>query len=103
MSSKSEVAPGSVLGSALLVAGCCVGAGMLGVPVLTASTGFLPSLALFVVVWLFMATTGLLLVEVNLWFGDGAGLVTMAERTLGRAGKIFTWGLFLFLFYSQLL
>lgn len=103
MSSKSEVAPGSVLGSALLVAGCCVGAGMLGVPVLTASTGFLPSLALFVVVWLFMATTGLLLVEVNLWFGDGAGLVTMAERTLGRAGKIFTWGLFLFLFYSVMI
>ena len=76
---------------------------MLGVPVLTASTGFLPSLALFVVVWLFMATTGLLLVEVNLWFGDGAGLVTMAERTLGRAGKIFTWGLFLFLFYSVMI
>ncbi len=100
MSSESQIIRGSVPGSALLVAGCCVGAGMLGLPVLTASAGFVPSMVFFVLAWLFMVTTGLLLVEVNLWFGDGAGLVTMAERTLGKVGKALTWGLFLFLFYS---
>ncbi|TXI39796.1 MAG: tyrosine transporter, partial [Nitrosomonas sp.] len=33
-------------------------------------------------------------------YGDRAGIVTMAERTLGSAGKTLSWALFLFLFYS---
>ncbi len=91
---------GSVVGSALLVAGCCIGAAMLGLPVLTALAGFGPSFAMFVLAWLFMTTTGLLLLEVNIRYGDRAGIVTMAERTLGTVGKALSWGLFLFLFYS---
>ncbi len=103
MSSESQIVRGSVFGSALLIAGCCVGGGMLGLPVLTAAAGFFPSMVFFMLSWLFMVTTGLLLVEVNLWFGDRAGLVTMAERTLGKVGKALTWGLFLFLFYSLMI
>ncbi len=56
---------GSVLGGVLLVTGCCIGAGMLGLPVMSALTGFYPTLAMFIVGWLFMAVTGLLLLEVN--------------------------------------
>ncbi len=78
---------GSVFGSALLIAGCCIGAAMLGLPVLTALAGFQPSVVMFVIAWLFMTTTGLLLTEVNIAFGDKAGIVTMAERTLGRREK----------------
>ncbi|MDP1835552.1 MAG: aromatic amino acid transport family protein [Chlamydiales bacterium] len=98
--SLSSSPRGSVLGSALLIAGCCIGAAMLGLPVLTALAGFEPSLVMFVCSWLFMMTSGFLLLEVNLWFGDRAGIVTMAERTLGPIGKGFSWFLFLFLFYS---
>lgn len=91
---------GSVLGGTLLVAGCCIGAGMLGLPVLSAQAGFQPSVAMFFICWLFMLCTGLLLLEVNLWYGGDVSIITMAERTLGRPGKIVSWLVYLFLFYS---
>ncbi len=89
-----------VIGSILMIAGCCIGAGMLGLPVLTALGGFRPTIGLFFISWLFMVTTGLLVLEVNLWFKEDVNIVTMASRTLGSAGKWLSWLLFVFLFYS---
>lgn len=91
---------GSVFGSTLLIAGTCIGTGMLGLPVTTALAGFFPSVVLFFFSWLFMMTTGLLLLEVNLSFKKDVNLVTMADKTLGKVGRAAAWGLFLFLFYS---
>lgn len=91
---------GSILGGILLVAGCCIGAGMLGLPVLSAMAGFKPSVITFLICWLFMLCTGLLLLEVNLWYGGEISIITMAERTLGKTGKAVSWFVFLFLFYS---
>lgn len=91
---------GSILGGALLVAGSCIGGGMLGLPVMTAACGFLPALVVFFICWLFMASTGLLLAEVCLWMGEETNIISMAERTLGRWGKAFSWVLYLFLFYT---
>lgn len=90
---------GSLPGAILLVAGCCIGAGMLGLPVLSALSGFEPTIYLFILSWLFMLTTGLLVLEINLWFKDEINIVTMAERTLGLYGKAIAWSIFLFLFY----
>ncbi len=92
--------PGSLTGGILLVAGCCIGAGMLGLPVMSALTGFYPTLAMFFFSWLFMATTGLMLLEVNLWFSEDVSIVTMANRTLGLPGKVIAWSGFLFIFYA---
>jgi len=91
---------GSVLGAVLLIAGCCIGAGMLGVPVIAAVAGFQPSLGMFFVSWLFMATTALLLLEVNLWFVEDVSLVSMAGATLGKGGQFLAWSCFIFLFYA---
>ncbi len=91
---------GSLFGGILLIAGCCIGAGMLGLPVLSAMAGFIPSAMTFAICWFFMAVTGLLLLEVNLWFGEEISIVTMAERTLGPVGKLVSWFVYLFLFYS---
>jgi len=90
---------GSVLGGILLVAGCCIGAGMLGLPVLSGQAGFQPSVLIFLICWLFMTSTGLLLLEVNLWYGGELSIMTMAERTLGQVGKGIASLLFLSLFY----
>lgn len=46
-----------------------------------------------------MLATGLLLVEINLWFRDDISFLTMAEKTLGKTGKWIAGILFLFLFY----
>jgi tyrosine-specific transport protein len=88
-----------VLGAVLLVSGCCIGAGMLGLPLVTIHAGFWPSLFAFVISWLFMSATGLLLLEANLGFGQGVHLMTLAEKTLGFKAKIIVAVLFAFLFY----
>lgn len=100
MENVHSMRKGSLLGGMLLVAGCCIGAGMLGLPVLSAQAGFQPSMLMFFACWAFMLCTGLLLLEVNLWYGGGISLITMAKRTLGLQGQIATWLVFLFLFYS---
>ncbi|MCH9611020.1 MAG: Tyrosine-specific transport protein [Chlamydiales bacterium] len=91
---------GSVFGGILLLAGSCIGAGMLALPIVTGLGGFGPSMALFFFAWLFMTTTGFLLMEVNLTLGHNLSLVSLAEKSLGPIGRILTWLLFLFLFYS---
>jgi len=94
---------GSVLGAILLISGCCIGAGMLGLPILSALAGFTPSFIMFLFSWMFMTTTGLLLLEVNLHFRDEVNIVTMAERTLGFIGKVIAWSGFIFLFYCLMI
>lgn len=93
---------GSVFGGMLLVVGCCVGAGMLGLPIVTGLAGFFPSLLMLFASWAFMTLTGLLLVEVNGWFPERVNLLTMTENTLGKVGKAICWITYLFLFYAVL-
>lgn len=91
-----------LVGAILLVAGSCIGAGMLGLPLVTGLAGFTLSLLAFFIGWVFMAATGLLLLEANLVLGREVSLVTMAGEILGRFGKVLTWILFCFLFYFLL-
>jgi tyrosine-specific transport protein len=86
----------------LLIAGSCIGAGMLGLPILTGLCGFGPSLLLLLCGWLFMTATALLLVEVNGWFSKQVNLLSMTEHALGRFGKGICWLTYLFLFYALL-
>lgn len=97
---QKKISQGSLFGAILLIAGCCIGAGMLGLPVVSAMTGFQPSLVMFLISWLYMVTTGFLLLEINLGFKEEVSIVTMAQRTLGKVGKSIAWIFFLFLFYS---
>lgn len=88
------------LGGALLIAGSCIGAGMLAFPIASGVAGFIPAMFAFILAWLFMTTAAFLLLEVNLRFGVDVSLITMTERTLGRFAKVVVWLTFLFLFYA---
>lgn len=90
---------GNLIRGTLLVAGTSIGGGMLALPVLTSQVGFFPSLAIYLMSWFFMMCTGLLFLEISLWMGKDANIISMAERTLGKWGKMAAWGLYLFLFY----
>ena len=90
---------GSVLRGTLLIAGTSIGGGMLALPVLTGLGGFIPSLVIYICCWLFMACTGLLLLEVSMWMDSESNIVSMAKKTLGTPGKYAAWVLYLFLFY----
>lgn len=87
------------IGSILLVTGTTIGGGMLALPILTSQGGFFPSIVIYLLTWIFMASTGLLLLEMCLWHGEETNIVTLAHKTLGKPGLIFTWLIYLFFFY----
>ena len=87
--------PGSVLGGALLIAGSCIGAGMLGLPVLLGISGFLPSIILLLIAFTFMTYTGLLLIEINGWFYERVNIISMTEKSFGTFGRFSSWILYL--------
>ena len=91
---------GHVVGGALLIAGTAIGVGMLALPVVTGPSGFVPSITLYFLCWLFMLATALLLVEVSLWLPPGSGFISIAEKLLGTPGKILFWFVYLFLFVT---
>lgn len=95
-------ANGSVVGAALLITGSCVGAGMLGLPILTGFAGFFPSILMFVLAWALMTGTALLLVEVGAWFKHSSNFATMIESLLGKFFSTLCFILYLSLFYSLL-
>lgn len=102
MSDQISSGKGSLLGGLLLVAGSAIGAGMLGIPLVTGVYGFLPSLVVFFFCWIFMSSTALLLLEANLFAGKDSNIITMAEKSLGVFGKFVSFSVYLFLIYSML-
>lgn len=92
--------PGTVLGATFLISGCCIGAGMIGLPVTSLLAGWVPSAVAMILAYGFATTTGLLILEIALWFKERVNLISMARFALGRVGTAVTWVLFLFLFYA---
>lgn len=87
-------------GATLLIAGTAIGAGMLALPAVTATYGFLPSLILFVVSWMVMTLAAFVMLEANLWFASDANLISMSKQTLGKWGETIAWLAYLLLLYS---
>lgn len=102
MKSQQNVDRGSIISAIFLVAGTCIGGGMLALPVATGVSGFLPSIAMMAVCWLAMTLTALLLLEVSLWMEEGVHIISMTSRILGLPGKIVSWCLYLFICYASL-
>jgi tyrosine-specific transport protein len=89
-----------LVGGSLLIAGTMIGVGMLALPVATAPGGFMPSVALYLLCWLFMLSTGLLMLEICIWMPPGANMITMVSHLLGPVGKYICWIVYLFLFLA---
>ena len=69
--------------------------------------GLLPSTALMIAVWLYMAVSGLLIAEANLYVRaqvgqEEAGLLATIEYLLGKGGAIASAILYLFIHYALL-
>ncbi len=91
-----------LLGSILLIIGTSIGAGMLALPIATASLGFLGSVFLLFICWFVMTAGAFLILEVNLWLPTNSNLITMAKATIGPIGQLLAWGSFILLLYSLL-
>ena len=88
------------LGGTLIITGTSIGAGMLSIPIVTASGGFLIAVVLLVATWFLMMRTALLIAEVNLHYPDGTNFSRMAYLTLGVPGQSICWLAYLLLLYS---
>lgn len=88
------------LGAILLVAGTAIGAGMLGLPIITGFCGFCPSFLVIVACWAFLLMTAFIILDVNLSMEGEVNIISMAEKTLGKWGKVVAWTSNLFLLYA---
>ncbi len=91
-----------VLSGSLFIVGTAVGAGMLGIPLVTSSAGFLPALFISGLIAIFMAITGLLLLEAVLAAPDGSNILSIAHLSFGKMGQVLSGIPFLFLYYCLL-
>tara|TARA_A100000171_G_C2129399_1_gene145673 strand:- start:890 stop:2104 length:1215 start_codon:yes stop_codon:yes gene_type:complete len=72
-------------GATLLVAGTCIGSGMLALPMVLSKLGLLPSFLLMGGMWILMYYTALVSLELNLQAGQGLSLGSLG-RTFSGAG-----------------
>ena len=93
---------GTILSAMFLVAGTCIGGGMLALPVATGINGFIPSLVVMFICWVMMTLSGLFLLEVSLWMEEGVHVNTMTYRILGNFGRWISWILYLFICYASI-
>lgn len=91
-----------LFGSILILSGTAIGAGMLALPLATQTLGFLPSLALFFVIWAVMTKTGLLIARLTCLFPEGSSFDTMAQAVLGKSGRVVMAVSMCALFYALL-
>lgn len=92
-----------VFGGTILIASTTIGVGMLALPVETGPAGFIPSISIYILCWLFMLCTGLLLLEVCRWMPKDSNLISMARKFLGPIGQAVCWVVYLFLFVTVMI
>lgn len=87
-----------IFSAALMIAGTAIGAGMLGIPLISAEIGFLPSALMTILVWMYMYITGILLMEASVSLKEKGGFIELAKKYLPPFAKHLVIGLFIFLY-----
>ena len=91
-----------ILASIFMIIGTSVGAGMLALPIATATQNLWLTISMLALCWLMMGSGALAILEVNLSLPDGSNMITMADASLGKTGKWVSWIVYLGLLYCLL-
>ncbi len=75
-------------GSILLVAGTCIGSGMIALPMVLAKVGILPSFLIMGIIWALCYYTALVNLELNLQAGKGIPLGGLGKLYSGRKAEL---------------
>ena len=79
--------PNKIIGGVMLVAGTQTGAGMLALPITTGASGFIGSMALFLLCFLYMLISLFLLLETNYYSASKrTNIISMAKSHIGSWG-----------------
>ncbi len=84
----------------LLIVGTSVGAGMLGLPVETAASGFFPAACLFFLCWGVMILSGCVFAEVLVKYKSGSNFITLTQEILGTKMTKVVFIFYVMLFFS---
>lgn len=76
------------IGAILLVAGTCIGSGMIALPLVLAKIGIIPSLLLMGLTWFIMYYTSLINLELNLQAGQGLPLGSLGKFFSGKKAEL---------------
>ncbi|MFK7871961.1 MAG: amino acid permease [Oligoflexales bacterium] len=94
---------GSTISAAFLIAGTCMGGGMLAMPLAAWNIGLYPSLFVMVTAWLAMTATALLFIQATLAMPVREGhMISLVEYWLGSKGAWIARALYLFIGYASL-
>jgi tyrosine-specific transport protein len=91
-----------IINALFLVAGTCIGGGMLALPISSSLSGFWPSVTVMFIACIFMTITGLLFLEATLWMKKGAHIISLSKELLNQFGQIVCWVIYLFIGYASL-
>ncbi len=89
-------------GGALIVAGTAIGAGMLALPIVSSSIGFVYSIIAMTVMWLLSLLSAFVTIEVILHYGRNDSIPHLCGQTLGQSMKVVGSVSLLVLLYSVL-
>jgi len=89
-------------GAIMLIAGTCIGSGMIALPMLLAKIGIIPSILLMLIIWFFVYYTSLVNIELNLQAGTGTSLGALGRKFSGKIAEAVGTTSFKLLSYSLL-
>lgn len=72
----------------MMVAGTCIGSGMIALPLVLVKLGLIPSLVLMLFTWILMYYTSLVSLELNLQVGRGLSLGALGRYFSGRVAEL---------------
>lgn len=91
-----------IMNALFLVAGTCIGGGMLALPISSSVSGFWPSVFILFMSCVFMTITGLLFLEATLWMKADSHVISLSKELLNKFGQIVCWVVYLFIGYASL-
>lgn len=88
------------IGATILVAGTCIGGGMIALPMVLAKIGIIPSIVVMLMTWMLVYYTSIINLELHLQAGKGLTLGELGRKFSGKIAGIIGTGSFKLLSYS---
>lgn len=90
------------LGAIMLVAGTCIGSGMIALPMTLAKLGIVPGILLMAALWSVIYYTCLVNLELNLQAGKGMALGALGQKFSGKIAGVIGTGSYMILSFALL-
>lgn len=90
------------IGATMLVAGTCIGSGMIALPMMLVKIGLIPAIIMVAVLWAVIYYTCLVSVELNLQAGAGLSLGALGRKFSGKIAEIIGTGSYKVLSFALL-